>query len=112
MRILRALRSAAVLVWAAGCGNAAPPAATSQPASSTAAFRAVSSEIGGVDETGPYDVVANWPKPLSQLPGHDKWTWGSTEAVYAESPDRVLVVQLGELPALERPATRPLPDIG
>ena len=23
-----------------------------------------------------YEVVADWPKPLSQLPGHEKWTWG------------------------------------
>ena len=111
MRILTVLLCVTTLACAAACGNAAAPAATSQPAPPAAAFRAVSSEIGGVDETGPYDI-ANWPKPLSQLPGHDKWTTGSTEAVYAESPDRVFAVQLGELPALEQPATRPLPDIG
>ena len=56
--------------------------------------------------------MAGWPKPLSQLPGHDDWTWGATEGLFAESPDRVLVVQLGELPALERPALRPMPEVG
>ena len=34
------------------------------------------------------------------------------ETVFAESPDRVLAIQLGELPALQRPETKPYPDIG
>ena len=38
-------------------------------------FAAVPGETGGWDLTGPYDVVKDWPKPLSQLPGHEKWTW-------------------------------------
>jgi len=113
MRMVTVVVGGTLLAFAAGCGSTAAPAASnSDPSPSATGFRAVSSEIGGVDETGPYEVAANWPKPLSQLPGHDKWTWGSTEAVFAESPDRVLVVQLGELPALKRPETRPLPDIG
>lgn len=109
----RPIAAMALLALTSACGG--PVSAPEEPAQAPAAasgFRAVDSEIGGIDETGPYDVVRNWPKPLSQLPGHERWTWGATEAVYAESPDRVLVIQLGELPALERPATRPLPDIG
>ena len=66
-------------------------------------FAAVPGEVGGWDLTGPYDVVTDWPKPLSQLPGHDKWTWGSVEGVFAESPNRVFVFQRGELPLLTRP---------
>ena len=34
-------------------------------------FAAVPGSKGGEDITGPYDPVADWPKPLSQLPGHD-----------------------------------------
>ena len=109
----RLFSATALLTVAAACGGT--PSAPPEPAQApppTSGFRAVASEIGGVDETGPYTVAQNWPKPLAQLPGHEKWTWGATEAVFAESPDRVLVIQLGELPALERPATRPYPEVG
>jgi len=51
---------------------------------------------GGNYETGPYEVVADWPKPL-----HEDYTWGRTAAVWAVSPDRVFVFQSGELPRLE-----------
>ena len=46
-------------------------------------------------DTGPYEVVENWPQPL-----HPDWTWGRTGGIWAESPDRVYVVQNGELPRL------------
>jgi sugar lactone lactonase YvrE len=75
-------------------------------------FGAVATEKGGLDITGPYDVVANWPKPLSALPGHENWTWGSVQGVFAESPNRVFMVQRGELPAMQRPAARAIPEIG
>jgi sugar lactone lactonase YvrE len=67
---------------------------------------------GGQDTFGHYAVVADWPKPLAQLPGHDGWTWGATQSVFAESPDRVFVLQRGELPLLERPRTQRLRDVG
>jgi streptogramin lyase len=67
---------------------------------------------GGQDTFGHYEVVADWPKPLSQLPGHDAWTYGAMQSVFAESPDRIYVLQRGELPQLDRPATRRLPDVG
>src|SRR5690348_18412922 len=38
-----------------------------------AGFASVPGEVGGWDLTGPYDVAKDWPKPLSQLPGHEKW---------------------------------------
>ena len=92
-----------------GCGGAAPenqPAATPAPAAATEASR------GGQDQTGPYTVAPNWPKPLSQLPGHEKWTWGAMQGVFAESPNRVFILQRGELPELPRPAEMPVPSFG
>ncbi len=112
MRTRALLLTGVTLAFAAGCGGAGNQGPTEEQAAPPAGFAAVPSELGGVDATGPYEVVADWPKPLSQLPGHDDWTWGATEGLFAESPDRVLVVQLGELPALERPALRPMPEIG
>jgi len=75
-------------------------------------FAAVPGEKGGWDLTGPYDVVRDWPKPMSQLPGHEKWGWGAVEGIFAESPNRIFIVQRGELPALTRPASRPVPQFG
>jgi hypothetical protein len=67
-------------------------------AKSAAGFGAVPGEKGGQDLFGPYDVVPDWPKPMSQLPGHEKWTWGSVNGVYAQDENRVFVVQRGEIP--------------
>ena len=55
-------------------------------------------EKGGVDLSGPYEPVPNWPQPL-----HADYSWGHTDAIWAESPDRVFVVQQAELPVLEEP---------
>ncbi len=66
-------------------------------------FAAVPGEKGGQDIFGAYEVVPNWPKPKTGLPGHEKWTWGAGQGVYAESPNRVFILQRGELPAMERP---------
>ena len=49
---------------------------------------------GGEEEAGPYQVVENWPQPL----GHAGWTWGSQGGVFAETPDRIFLLQRGELP--------------
>jgi DNA-binding beta-propeller fold protein YncE len=75
-------------------------------------FAAVPSEKGGQDIFGAYDIVPNWPKPLSTLPGHEKWTYGAGQSVFAESPNRVFVLQRGELPSMQRPATIKLPQLG
>jgi peptidylamidoglycolate lyase len=61
---------------------------------------------------GPYEVVADWPKEISTLPGHEGWTWGSGQSIFAESPDRIYALQRGELPAIERPDRRPIFDFG
>src|SRR6188768_3612557 len=44
--------------------------------SGTVSTAAVPTEKGGQDVFGAYDV-AQWPKPLSTLPGHENWTWGA-----------------------------------
>lgn len=91
--------------WSFTCLSAAIVAAVavascSAPAKSPEAA-APAQEIGGQDEFGSYEVVANWPQPLPDGPDgvkHEGWTWGSTGAVYAETPDRIWIAQRGELP--------------
>lgn len=79
---------------------------------STPSMAAVAGQKGGIDVLGPYEAVPNWPKPLSNLPGHENWTWGAVQSVFAESPNRVFMLQRGELPKLARPAQRALPEFG
>src|SRR5262245_20314576 len=52
---------------------------------------------GGEDISGPYEVVPNWPQPFSK-----DLTWGRTSSIFAESPDRVFVLQSGMIPAAWR----------
>jgi hypothetical protein len=59
---------------------------------------AIAQDKGGEDETGPYDVVVGWPQPL----GHPGWTWGSQGGVFAETPNRIIILQRGELPIPEK----------
>ena len=64
-------------------------------------FAAIPGLKGGHDVFGPYDPVQNWPKPLGEsLSDHAAWTWSQSTDVFAESPDRVIVAQKGELPVL------------
>ena len=58
-------------------------------------------ERGGQEEFGPYEPVADWPKPLADGKDgvtHAGWTWGSVGGIYAESPERIWVAMRGELP--------------
>ncbi|SVC84321.1 uncharacterized protein METZ01_LOCUS337175, partial [marine metagenome] len=77
-------------------------------------FAAVPGLRGSQDIYGPYEVVQNWPKPMSEsLAGHEDWTYSVTMDVFAESPDRVFLVQKGELPLIEsRPESIWLPELG
>jgi peptidylamidoglycolate lyase len=77
-----------------------------------AGFAAIPGEKGGQDAFGPYDVVSDWPKPLSQLMGHENWTYGTVNDVFAESPNRVFIVHRGEIPVLKRPMSTPVPQFG
>jgi hypothetical protein len=81
-------------------------------AAQTNGWAAIPGEKGGWDLFGPYEPVANWPKPLSTLSGQQGWTWGAVEGIFAESPDRVYIVQRGELPDIKRPAQIALPQVG
>ena len=91
----------------------ARPASSAEAQKKSAGFVAIPGSVGGQDMFGPYDVVAGWPKDISTLPGHEKWTWGAAQSVFAESPDRVYLLHRGELPVLgTRPPIRLLPDVG
>ena len=68
-------------------------------------FAAVPGVKGGQELFGPYEVDPNWPQDISTLPGHEAWTWGAGQSVFAESPDRVFLLFRGELPNIERPQT-------
>jgi hypothetical protein len=61
---------------------------------------------------GAYDIVPNWPKPISGLPGNEKWTWGAGQSVFAESPNRVFILERGELPNIDSPKQIKLPQLG
>jgi len=56
---------------------------------------AFAQEKGGEDETGAYEVVANWPLPWSPA----GYVWGSQPAVFAQSPDRIFIGVRGEIKA-------------
>ena len=75
------------------------------------AFAAVPGDIGAQDVSGPY-TPADWPKNLSTLPGHEQWTWGAAQGIFAESPNRVYLLARGELPNLPQPETVKLTQVG
>ena len=75
-------------------------------------FAAVPGQVGGQDPFGGYEVDKDWPKNISTLPGNEKWTWGAGQGVYAENPNRIFLLFRGELPNIQRPATKLLPDFG
>ena len=79
---------------------------------STFSSAAVPIEKGGQDIFGGYEAVAGWPKPISGLPGNEKWTWGAGQGVFAESANRVFILQRGQLPNIPRPQARRLTDMG
>lgn len=65
---------------------------------------------GGQEQTGHYQAVPNWPQPLPDSEG--KWTWGATQGIFAQNPNRIFILQRGELPLLKRPAMAPIPQFG
>src|SRR5688500_20377829 len=62
----------------------------------TRAMTAVNDKGGG-NETGPYDVVANWPQNYCGA----GFVIGATAGILAESPDRVFIFSRGCLPAMQ-----------
>ena len=87
------IASNVLLLVILSCSGSSRPSGTPSSSGST--------ERGGQEEFGPYELVENWPQPLPDGPDgvkHDGWTWGSVGAVYAETPDRIWIAQRGELP--------------
>src|SRR6188474_1128765 len=93
-------------------GRGMIPVAQGETAAPSTSFSAVPDAIGAQDISGPYEVVPGWPKDLSTLPGHEKWTFGGARGIFAESPNRVYLLGGGELPNIPRPQTKLFPDIG
>ena len=52
-----------------------------------AGFAVFPGEKGGQDTFGPYMPAQNWPKPISALPGNEKWTWGAGESDFCGKPE-------------------------
>ena len=75
-------------------------------------FAAVPSEKGGQDIFGPYKVDADWPKDIATLPGHEGWTFGAGQGVFAESPDRVYYCSAASCRISPEPESRCCPSIG
>ena len=80
--------------------------AQQRTSSSEVSIAAVSGQKGGQDIFGAYEVDPDWPKDLGKIPGHEGWTFGAGQSVFAESPDRVFVLQRGELPDIPRPQAK------
>jgi peptidylamidoglycolate lyase len=53
----------------------------------------VPGQKGGTEMSGPYEADAEWPLPIDS-----DLTWGRSGAVFAESPNRVFVMQSGLVP--------------
>ena len=112
MRKYLALLIAVAMVFAAGFlagTRLSPVQAKEKPGTG---FAAAPGEMGVQDLFGPYEVVKDWPKNISTIPGNEKWTWGAGQSVYAESPNRVFLLFRGELPNIPRPATKMIPEFG
>ncbi len=88
------------------------PAGEEGSGTTSGVFAAVPDAIGAQDVSGPYQVQEGWPKDISTLPGHEKWTWGAGQGIFAENPNRVYLVSRGELPNLPRPGVKRFPEVG
>jgi hypothetical protein len=53
---------------------------------------------GGEDETGPYDVVEQWPTDWAK----SGYIWGSQPGIFAESSNRIFIAARGELKVPEK----------
>jgi peptidylamidoglycolate lyase len=93
-------------------GGGGAPAEPAPAAAAASGFAAVSGEVGGQDLFGPYDVVEDWPKGVETLPGHEKWTSGAAQGIFAENPNRVYLLARGELPHFPDPPNAKLTSVG
>ena len=58
----------------------------------TDSMAAVPSDIGNQDVFGAYDIDPNWPINLTEIEGHDAWTFGAGQSIFAESSDRIFEI--------------------
>jgi streptogramin lyase len=100
------------VLMSGGVRPAEQPAGDAAAAAAATGFAAVPSAVGSQDLTGAYDLVKDWPKDISTLPGNEKWTHGAGQGVFAESPNRVFTLYRGELPKMTQPRASLLPQIG
>ncbi len=107
-----AMAAAFVIVFLAGLAVSRLASVDRPTEAPRTAFAAVPGEKGGQDILGAYEAVEDWPKPLTDLPGHEKWGYSAVQSIFAESPNRVFIAQRGELPAMEKPPATLLPQIG
>ena len=75
-------------------------------------YAVIPGQKGGQDMFGPYEVDPDWPQDLAELPGHEGWTYGAGQSIFAESPDRIYLLHRGELPNIERPQAVVYPEAG
>ena len=78
----------------------APALLQQQPIEREAGLGRISSnsQKGGEEETGPYEVVSNWPQPFAR----QGYIQGSQGGVFAESPNRIFMANRGELKLPEK----------
>ncbi len=67
---------------------------------------------GGQDPFGPYEPIAGWPNDISTIPGSENWTWGAIQGIFAESADRIFIIQRGVLKKIDRPEERLIEEQG
>src|SRR5258707_13758866 len=77
--------SVGVAIGVTGGSRLVNLSAVAQTAAMTS-FSAVPDAIGEQDISRPYQVQAGWPKDLSTLPGHEKWTYGGGRGSFSRSP--------------------------
>jgi hypothetical protein len=78
--------STAILMFVAGAMVATRIQIVHSQGRPGAGFAAVPGSKGGWDLTGPYDVVRDWPKPMSQLPDHENWGGAPSRACSRRAP--------------------------
>jgi len=99
VRVIVAI-GAVCVVFAAACGTREPEKATTEQATAGSPQASTAANQSDQGITGPYEVDPSWPKPVSSWPGFEGWTWGSSQAVFVESADRIFVSMRGVLPEL------------
>jgi hypothetical protein len=83
LRRVLALLAVVAVVFAAGFlvgTKLSPVQAKDKPGTG---FAANPGEMGAQDIFGPYEVVKDWPKNISTIPGNENWTWGAGQSIYA-----------------------------